>query len=142
MTKVIIAKRKLLNEDDVEDDWSDKGEAARDDDNSDNTKRKPVKHLFEVATDRIARERGMPKYLASAHARKENPGSFKHYQQQGSVSSRPRIKKEAPLDDVDVCAAWSAAIDAHVAGYGTSRTEAMSILRKTAPALWRQRFRK
>jgi len=141
MTKVIIAKRKLLNEDDVEDDWSDKGEDARDDDNSNNTKRKPVKHPFEVATDRIARERAIPKYLASAHARRENPGSFKHYQQQGAVSSRPKIKKSAP-DDVDVCAAWSAAIDAHCAGYGTSRTEAMSILRKTAPALWRQRFRK
>jgi hypothetical protein len=141
MTKsVIIMKRKSLDDGDV-DDWSDKGEDARDDDNSDNTKRKPVKHPFEAAVDRIARERGIPKYLAAAHARKENPGSFKHYQQQGAVSSRPKIKKVAH-DDVDVCAAWGAAVDAHCAGYGTSRTEAMSILRKTAPALWRQRFRK
>jgi hypothetical protein len=137
---IVILKRKPLDDNAEQDDWSDKGQSARDDGNDTKRVAKPVKHPFEVAVDRISRERGIPKYLAATHARKENPGSFKHYQQQGAVSSRPRISKAAPHDDVAL--AWNAAVDAYVAGHGCSRTEGMSALRKIAPRLWTQRFRR
>ena len=97
-----------------------------------------MKHPFEAAVDRIARERGIPKYLAAGHARRENPGSFRHYQQQGAVSSRPRIKKSAPPDDTALV--WQSAVDALVAS-GESRTQAMTHIRKVMPRLW-EKFRR
>jgi hypothetical protein len=153
-------KRKSLDDDDVDDDgsvddWSDKGILRRrhkgksqsveddwsdDEDEDDELDKRAtkVKHPFEAAVDRIARERGIPKYLAAAHARKENPGSFRHYQQQGAVSSRPRIRKSAPPDDTALV--WQSAVDALVAS-GETRTQAMTHIRKVMPKLW-EKFRR
>ena len=151
-------KRKPLDDDADDDgsvdDWSDKGVLRRrnkgksqpveddgdedEDDEFDKRVAKPVKHPFEAAVDRIARERGIPRYLAAGHARRENPGSFRHYQQQGAVSSRPRIRKSAPPDDTALV--WQSAVDALVAS-GESRTQAMTYIRKVMPRLW-EKFRR
>jgi hypothetical protein len=133
---VIIMKRKQLK--DEEDDWSDQGEDVRDDmdeDEEEQVKKAKLEHPFMRLARRLAAAHGVQLYHGMSLARQQDPQSYRHYKRSGAA---PKIKKAAPDD---VAQAFGAAVDAWVAGYGGSRCEAMSAIRKVAPHLW-QRFRR
>jgi hypothetical protein len=112
----------MKREDDVEDDEDDV------------EKRSKLEHPFMRHARRIARERKVPLYHGMSLARQADPKSYFHFKRSGAA---PKVKKAAPDD---VALAFTSAVDALVAS-GTTRTDAMTQIRKMMPSLWR-RFRK
>lgn len=128
------------DDDNIEDDWSVNAPRkkkpkgwSRDDIDAVN-KRKPPEHPLLRRARALSQKHGVPMYLGLAAARREDPQSYRHFQQQGIAASQPKpIKKAVP--DADVVA-WDAAVNTWATNYGISRCEAMTEIRKRAPALW------
>jgi hypothetical protein len=117
-------KRKLLSENEVEDD----------EDEDDVEKRSKLEHPFMRRARRLAAAHNVPLYHGMSLARQQDPKSYLHFKRSGVA---PKMKKAAPDD---VALAWNSAVDALVAS-GESRTGAMTQIRKIMPRLW-NRFRK
>ena len=91
-------------------------------------KRKPPEHPLLRRARALSQKHGVPMYLGLAAARREDPQSYRHFQQQGIAASQPKpIKKAAP--DADVVA-WDAAVSTWATNYGMSRCDAMTEIRK------------
>ena len=94
---------------------------------------KQVEHPFMCRARALSRKHNVPLYLSMSAARREDPQSYRHFNQT-RTSSRPQpIKKAAP--DATVTA-WDAATWSN--DHGLSRCEAMREIRKRPPELWKR----
>ena len=96
---------------------------------------KQVEHPFMRRARALSRKHNVPLYLSMSAARREDPQSYRHFNQTRTSSRLQSIKKVAP----DAAAvAWDAAVATWSNNHGISRCEAMREIRKRAPELWKR----